>query len=126
MSWNLNAATPIYQQIKDRIKTEIINGSYLPGAKLPGVRDLATEASVNPNTMQRALADLEKEGFVITLGTNGRVVTSDLELIRKEKTVRLQDFTRAYIAEIKALGFTLQEAAECILQSEEENTWKQL
>lgn len=121
MSWNLDAAAPIYQQIKDKIKNDIISGKYLPGQKLPGVRDLATEASVNPNTMQRALADLEREGFIITLGTNGRVVTSDLALIEKEKDLQLRGITEAYLTRIKSLGFTKNDAADLILHLEEEN-----
>ena len=121
MTWNLDAAAPIYQQIKDKIKNDIISGKYLPGQKLPGVRDLATEASVNPNTMQRALADLEREGFIITLGTNGRVVTSDLALIEKEKDLQLRGITEAYLTRIKSLGFTKNDAADLILHLEEEN-----
>ena len=120
MSWNLNAAPPIYYQIEDKIKNDIINGKYLPGQKLPGVRDLAMEASVNPNTMQRALSDLERDGFIITLGTNGRVVTSDLDLIKQEKETQFHSITKAYIVKIQALGFTVQEAADKILHSEEE------
>ncbi|MFR1518981.1 MAG: GntR family transcriptional regulator [Clostridia bacterium] len=120
MSWSLNAAAPIYQQIEEKIKNDIISGKYLPGQKLPGVRDLAMDASVNPNTMQRALTDLERDGFVITLGTNGRVVTSDLDLIKKEKETQFCSITRAYIEKIKSLGFAGREAADMILQLEEE------
>ena len=120
MSWNLNNAVPIYQQIQDRIKNDIISGKYLPGQKLPGVRDLATEASVNPNTMQRALTNLEQEGFIITLGTNGRVVTSDLDLIKDEKYTQFQSITMAYLQKVQSLGFSKQEASDRILQIEEE------
>ena len=120
MSWNLNNAVPIYQQIQDRIKNDIISGKYLPGQKLPGVRDLATEASVNPNTMQRALTNLEQEGLIITLGTNGRVVTSDLDLIKDEKYTQFQSITMAYLQKVQSLGFSKQEASDRILQIEEE------
>ena len=120
MSWNLNNAIPIYQQIQDRIKNDIISGKYLPGQKLPGVRDLATEASVNPNTMQRALTNLEQEGFIITLGTNGRVVTSDLDLIQDEKYTQFHSITMAYLQKVQSLGFSKQEASDRILQIEEE------
>lgn len=120
MSWNLNAAAPIYQQIQDHIKNDIISGKYTPGQKILSVRDLATEASVNPNTMQRALTDLEKEGFIITLGTNGRVVTSDLELIKQEKESQFLRITKEYLSKIFALGFTEMDAAERIRQLEEE------
>lgn len=120
MSWTLDAAKPIYLQIKEQIKNDIISGKYLPGQKIPGVRDLATEASVNPNTMQRALTDLEREGFVITLGTNGRVITSDLDLIQTEKQTQFRCVTNQYLQKVNSLGYTKQEAADTILQTEEE------
>ena len=82
MAWILDDSRPIYLQIVDLIKTEIIAGVYRPGDKLPSVRDLAMEASVNPNTMQKALAELEKEGLVMALRTSGRIVTEDMEMIR--------------------------------------------
>lgn len=71
--------------------------------------------------MQRALTDLEREGFIITLGTNGRVVTSDLALIEKEKDLQLRGITEAYLARIKSMGFTKNDAADLILHLEEEN-----
>lgn len=66
MSWNLSSERPIYAQIMERITLDIVSGIYLPGARLPSVRDLAQDAGVNPNTMQKALSELERTGLVIS------------------------------------------------------------
>ena len=81
MSWNLSKERPIYIQLVEQIKLQILSGHYRPGERFPSVRELATEAAVNPNTMQKALAALEQEGLLIGSRTNGRTVTSDASLI---------------------------------------------
>ena len=83
MAWDLDADRPIYAQLVERIQMQIVSGQYLPGGKLPSVRDLAAVAAVNPNTMQKAFAELERSGLIITQRTNGRTVTEDEEMIRK-------------------------------------------
>lgn len=117
MSWNLDAAAPIYQQIKDKIKNDIISGKYLPGQKLPGVRDLATEASVNPNTMQRALTDLESKGLIITNRTAGRSVTQDMETIKQLRTDRAMEQVRQFLAQMSELGYTKEEIGMVLTQA---------
>ena len=64
MEWNFNNETPIYLQIIDRFKMDIANGSLKPGNKVPSVRELALSAGVNPNTMQKALSELERDGYL--------------------------------------------------------------
>ena len=64
MPWNLDSARPIYLQIIERVQMDIVTGQYQPGDKLPSVRDLAQEAAVNPNTMQKALSELERSGLI--------------------------------------------------------------
>ena len=114
-------SSPLYLQIVREMTLRIVSGAMQPGEKIPSVRELAVTFGVNPNTMQRALTDLEREGFIITLGTNGRVVTSDLALIEKEKDLQLRGITEAYLARIKSMGFTKNDAADLILHLEEEN-----
>ena len=75
MSWTFKEDRPIYSQLVEHIKLGIVSGEWSPGSKLPSVRDLAEEAGVNPNTMQRALADLEREGLVHSKRTSGRYIT---------------------------------------------------
>ena len=92
MAWILDDSRPIYLQIEDLIKTKIISGVYQPGQKLPSVRDLAAEAAVNPNTMQKALTELERSGLVYTQRTSGRFITEDTAKMtdRKEQIDREQ------------------------------------
>ena len=105
MPWNMSSARPIYLQLVDRIKRQIAAGKYSPGERFPSVRDLAVEAAVNPNTMQRALSALESDGLLITSRTAGRTVTTEEELI---KTMRDQIATEEYekfYTLMKELGF---------------------
>lgn len=96
MTWQLDNDRPIYLQLMERIQMDIISGRYVPGEKLPSVRELAVEASVNPNTMQKAMAELERKGLVYSQRTAGRFITEDRELmkeLRKEQAVRyLEEF----------------------------------
>ncbi len=81
MNWRFETDRPIYKQLKEQILLQIVSGAYPPGAKLPAVRDLAAEVSVNPNTLQKALSDLERDGLVYTQRTSGRFVTEDENMI---------------------------------------------
>ena len=83
MKWRFESGIPIYLQILERLRTDIASGTYPPGAKLPPVRELALEAGVNPNTMQRAFAELERDGIVYTQRTSGRFVTGDETALRQ-------------------------------------------
>ena len=119
MTWNLNSDRPIYAQILDQITTRIICGIYEPGEKLPSVRDLAVEAGVNPNTMQRAFAQLEQSGLIKTLRGNGRTVTEDINMIEKVKHDIALTQIKEFFKNMKELGFSnemifqmVQEAAE--------------
>ena len=77
MAWKFNDGAPIYLQIVNTLKRNIASGAYPPGSRLPSVRDLALEAGVNPNTMQRALSELERSGLVNSQRTAGRFITED-------------------------------------------------
>ena len=83
MPWEFREDAPIYTQLIAQIQQRIVGGLLGPGARLPSVRDLAAEAGVNPNTMQRALTELEREGIVHSQRTAGRFVTEDAERIRQ-------------------------------------------
>ncbi|MFR2562465.1 MAG: GntR family transcriptional regulator [Anaeromassilibacillus sp.] len=88
MGWNLKSDRPIYAQLIEQIELMIVSGMYPPGAKLPSVRDLAADAAVNPNTMQRALSQLETDGLLYTQRTSGRYVTEDVDKIMQTKRAR--------------------------------------
>ena len=85
MQWQFSNDAPIYTQLIQQIKVGIVTGAFPPGERLPSVRDLATEAGVNPNTMQRALAELERDGLVYSQRTAGRFVTEDNTMINQAK-----------------------------------------
>ena len=90
MAWSFSPNRPVYLQLAERIQKSIISGQYAPGTQIPSVRQIATEATVNPNTVQHALTELEGNGIIETRGTLGRFVTEDLSIIEacKEKEAK--------------------------------------
>ncbi len=86
MPWDFKPDRPIYTQLIEQIELMIFSDIYPPGSRLPPVRDMAQEASVNPNTMQRALAKLEEDGLIVTHRTSGRSVTEDESMIERPRT----------------------------------------
>ena len=88
---------------------QIVSGNYKPGSKIPSVRELAAEAGVNPNTMQRALAELERKGLVTTQRTSGRVVTEDMEMIKETRNLLAKEQIQDFINRMKELGFEKEE-----------------
>lgn len=109
MPWNLDSKRPIYEQIIERVQLDIITGYYQPGEKLPSVRDLAAEAAVNPNTMQKALSELERSGLLYTRRTSGRYITEDRKLIRKMKTDLAAMQVRDFILRMRQLSLEEQQ-----------------
>jgi DNA-binding transcriptional regulator YhcF (GntR family) len=109
MQWELNTDKPVYLQLVEQIQAEIISGSYKPGDKLPSVRDLAAQATVNPNTMQRAMTELEREGLVYTNRTAGRFITSDEDLIKQLKKQYITSVIQEFLDRMKQLGLELDE-----------------
>ena len=109
MAWNLDADKPIYAQLVEIIQMQIISGQYRAGDRLPSVRELAAEASVNPNTMQKALAELERNGLIYTQRTSGRMVTEDNTLIRQTRTQLADEYIRNFFRIMKKLGYSEEE-----------------
>ena len=123
MPWNLDSSRPIYLQIIERVQMDIITGRYQPGDKLPSVRDLAQEAAVNPNTMQKALSELERSGLIYSQRTCGRFITEDKELIHQMKKELAAAEVSAFVAHMKQLGITPEEIRQLLAETieEEEN-----
>ena len=120
MGWNFQADRPIYAQLMEEIKRRIISGVYKPGEKMPSVRDLAAEASVNPNTMQRAFAQLEQEGLLYTQRTSGRFVTEDEERIMDMKNELAKELIRDFWKDMEQLGFGRQQTLTLLTTMKEE------
>lgn len=117
MAWILDNDRPIYLQLVERIQMQIVSGEYPPGAKLPSVRELAAEAAVNPNTMQKAFSELERSGLIITWRTNGRNVTEDVELIRRIRQEVAREHGQAFYEKMRQLGFTKEEIIDFLTQT---------
>ncbi len=117
MAWNLNSDRPIYAQILEVIQLRIIAGQYKSGDKIPSVRELAAEAGVNPNTMQKALAELERSGLVMAQRTSGRVVTEDMEMIKQTRNMLAREQVDVFISKMKELGFNKKEILALLEQA---------
>ena len=114
MAWSLDSDRPIYAQLVERIQMQIVTGGYPPGGRLPSVRELAAEAAVNPNTMQKAFAELERSGLIVTQRTNGRTVTEDEELIKSIRRKLAKEHILFFFSKMKELGFTEEEVYQLV------------
>ena len=116
MPWDFDKATPVYMQIANELRGRIVRGTYAISSQLPSVRDLAIEASVNPNTVQRAYASLEDEGLIVTKGTLGRFVTDDAESIGSARREIALGLAAGYCGNMRTLGYSTDEI--CTLTKE--------
>ena len=112
MEWKLSDDRPIWLQLSQQLARRILVGAYPPGSRLPSVRELAAEAGVNPNTMQRALAQLEAEGLVYTERTTGRFVTEDTALLEQLRDETARAMTAEYLEKMRGIGYGPAEAAK--------------
>ena len=119
MAWDLKNDRPIYAQLLEQIEEKIISGEYVPGSKMPSVRELASEAAVNPNTMQRAMSELEQRGLIITNRTSGRVVTEDESILTQVRTDRARAFTREYMKKMTVLKYGKEEIVKLIKEGKD-------
>lgn len=120
MPWELKSDRPIYTQLIEQIELKIFSGVYPLGSKLPSVRDMAQEAAVNPNTMQRALSKLEEDGLIITHRTSGRSITEDASMIKLAKKKVAQQQVLEFLEKMTLLGFEKQETLILITNMLEE------
>lgn len=120
MAWNLDSDRPIYLQLIEVIQMRIISGRYRAGDRLPSVRDLAGEAGVNPNTMQRALAELERSGLVITQRTSGRTVTEDVSMIAVIRQKLAEEQLTLFFQKMSELGYQQTEITALLKEAAEE------
>ena len=109
MSWTFDNKKPIYLQIMEKIKLQIVSHTLEPNQQLPTVRELASEAGVNPNTIQRALSDLEREGFVYSKRTTGRFVTEDKELIAQSRKQLSEEELKHFVSSMTHFGYEKEE-----------------
>ncbi|MCU6754827.1 HTH-type transcriptional repressor yvoA [uncultured Eubacterium sp.] len=114
MEWKLDDSRPIWPQLKEQLIIAIVAGRFQMGGSFPTVRELAEDAGVNRNTMQRALSELEHDGFVITNRTAGRTVTTDEGLVaRMKEQIAMQNIEK-FIREMEAIGYGADDIVKMI------------
>ncbi|MDF2838782.1 MAG: putative GntR family transcriptional regulator [Evtepia sp.] len=118
MTWSFQNDTPIYAQLIHTMKQQIVAGVYATGEKLPSVRDLAAEAGVNPNTMQRALTELEREGLMYSQRTAGRFVTEDRNMIEAAKKALAEEQVKRFLTAMTGLGYEISDIIALLEQEE--------
>jgi len=120
MNFEFDNNIPIYIQLVEYIKLEIISGKLKPGDRLPSVRDLALSTKVNPNTMQKSLQELENLKLIYTERTNGKYVTTDEELISEYRDDYANELSKKYFTSMEVLGFSKRETIKYIKNLEGE------
>lgn len=121
MPWALDADRPIYAQLVEKIQLDIVSGKYEAGDKLPSVRELAAEASVNPNTMQKAMQELERKGMVFAQRTSGRFITEDRVMIQQLKEEMASAQIQEFFQKMMQLGFQKEEMMNMIQKALEDD-----
>ncbi len=114
MQWKLTDDRPIWMQLTEQLTERIVSGVYPLGSRMPSVRELAAEAQVNPNTMQRALAQLEQDGLVATNRTTGRIVTQDAQSVNNVRHCLAEEKMELYVTGMSTIGYNQTEAADML------------
>lgn len=121
MKWDINSQRPVYIQLIEQLQAGIVSGFYKAGDRLPSVRDLAAEAGVNPNTMQKALSELERSNLIYTNRTSGRFITLDHQLIATLKAESITGEITEFLNKMKLLGYEPKEVVHKINEIIKEN-----
>lgn len=120
MSWELKNDRPIYTQLMDQITLKIVSGEYKSGEKIPSVRDLAAEAAVNPNTMQKALTELERINLVYSVRTSGRFITEDINMIKDMQENLAKEEIEEFLKKMQKIGIEKERILKVLEQSVKE------
>lgn len=110
MKWEITSDRPVYVQLVEQLELAIVAGQYPPGARVPSVRELAAQAAVNPNTMQRALQELEARGLVNTQRTAGRTITEDIAMIDTLRNQKANCQIEEFLRVMQQLGYNHSQA----------------
>lgn len=119
MDWNITAGRPVYIQLVEQMELALVNGTFPPGSKIPPVRELAAQAGVNPNTMQRALQELESRGLLQAQRTAGRTVTAEVDALQQLRHKRAAALAADFLHQMQALGLERSEIEELLRQTAE-------
>lgn len=124
MDWQFDSSMPIYTQLVYKIELAIVSGEFVRGQRLSAVRDMAAEAGVNPNTMQRAFQELERQGLVYTQRSSGRYVTEDMTVIENTKQALARENIKSFMDSMRRIGYRREEIIRLLESSEREDTEK--
>lgn len=116
MNWNITSGRPVYVQLIEQLELAIVTGEYPLGSRVPAVRELAAEAGVNPNTMQRALQELESRGLLQSKRTSGRVVSADETMLKALRCQRARICATTFLEQMHQLGYTREEVLALLKQ----------
>lgn len=119
MEWNITGGRPVYIQLVEQLELALVNGTFPPGSRIPAVRELAAQAGVNPNTMQRALQELEGRGLLQAQRTAGRTVTADAEILQQLRRKRAQTLAAEFLHQMQALGLDRAQTEELLRETAE-------
>lgn len=118
MNWNITAGRPVYVQLIEQLELAIVTGDYPLGSRIPPVRELAAEAGVNPNTMQRALQELETRGLLQTMRTSGRIVSADEQTLHDLRQKRAEICLSEFLLQMQKLGYSRQETLDLLQRAD--------
>ena len=124
MDWQFDSSMPIYTQLVYKIELAIVSGEFVRGQRLSAVRDMAAEAGVNPNTMQRAFQELERQGLVYTQRSSGRYVTEDMAVIENTKQALARENIKSFMDSMRRIGYSREGIIRLLESSEREDTEK--
>lgn len=119
MNFEFDKNMPLYLQIEEQIKLSIITNKYSPGEKIPSVRELALMLKINPNTVSRALLELEEEGFIETRRTTGKYITEKSEIIELERQKYIKNILKDFMNQAEKLNITKKEIIDLINRNED-------
>ena len=122
MEWQFHSDGPIYTQLVEQLTLRIVTGRYPPGQRLPSVRELAVEAGVNPNTMQRAMGELERKKLVFSHRTSGRFVTEDTAMLEAARHTLAAQQLQSFLRAMEALGYGREEIITLLETAQKEET----
>ena len=120
MNWKFTPDRPVYQQIMQLLRGQILRNELPPGSRVPSVRELAAQAQVNPNTVQRAMNELEREGLLVGGGTNGRTVTENEDVLKHVRDGVLKALAQECAERFMVFGITPKEASAMLLALDRE------
>lgn len=117
MEFSFENSSPVYLQMADQLEAMVVSGQFEPGMKLPSVRELAMISKTNPNTVSKALAELERKGLIETRRTSGKYVARQDERIARQRMISAQTCCKEFVSKMTALGFTHEQIRSLLERS---------